>query len=79
MKIRQRDLYFFDRDAAGNLVHETRNNGTNHLCYYYDANGSIGSISYSGTRYALRTNLQGDVITILDTNSNIVARYTYDA
>ena len=47
MKIRQRDLYFFDRDAAGNLVHETRNNGTNHLYYYYDDNGGIGSISYN--------------------------------
>ncbi len=29
----------YDRDASGNLVHETRNNGTNHLYYYYDANG----------------------------------------
>ena len=69
----------YDRDASGNLVHETRNNGTNHLYYYYDANGSIGSISYNGTRYAFRKNLQGDVIAILDTNSNVVARYTYDA
>ena len=60
-------------------MHETRNNGKEHLYYYYDASGSIGSISYNGTRYALRTNLQRDVITILDTNSNIVARYTYDA
>ena len=47
MKIRQRDLYFFDRDAAGNLVHEMRNNGADHLYYYYDANGGIGSISYN--------------------------------
>ena len=53
-----------------------QNNGTNHLYYYYDANGSI---SYNGTRYAFRKNLQGDVIAILDTNSNVVARYTYDA
>ena len=71
----------YDCDAAGNLVHETRNNGTNHLYYYYDANGSISSISYNGIRYAFRKNLQGDVIAILilDTNSNVVARYTYDA
>ena len=46
---------------------------------YYDANGSIGSISYNGVRYAFLKNLQGDVVAILDTNSNIVARYTYDA
>ena len=70
---------WFDRDAAGNLVHETRNNGKDHLYYYYDANGSIGSISYNGVRYAFRKNLQGDVIAILDTSGNVVARYTYDA
>ena len=44
---------YYDRDASGNLVHETRNDGANHLYYYYDANGSIGSISYNGVRYAL--------------------------
>ena len=70
---------YYDRDASVNLVHETRNNGTNHLYYYYDANGSIGSISYNGVRYAFRKNLQGDVIAILDTSGNVVARYTYDA
>ena len=69
----------YDRDASGNLVHETRNNGADHLYYYYDASGSIGSISYNGVRYAFLKNLQGDVVAILDTNSNIVARYTYDA
>ena len=57
---------FFDRDASGNLVHETRKYGSNHLYYYYDANGSIGSISYNGVRYASRKNLQGDVIPIID-------------
>ena len=70
---------YYDRDASVNLVHETRNDGANHLYYYYDANGSIGSISYNGVRYAFRKNLQGDVIAILDTSANIVARYTYDA
>ncbi len=55
-------------------MHETRNNGKDHLYYYYDASGSIGSISYNGVRYAFRKNLQGDVIAILD-----MAQYTYDA
>ncbi len=36
-------------------------------------------ISYNGVRYAFRKNLQGDVIAILDTSGNVVARYTYDA
>ena len=70
---------YYDRDAAGNLVHETRNNGKDHLYYYYDANGSIGSISHNGVRYAFLKNLQGDVIAILDTEGEVVARYTYDA
>ena len=70
---------YYDRDASGNLVHEARNDGANHLYYYYDANGSIGSIIYNGVRYAFLKNLQGDVIAILDTSANIVARYTYDA
>ena len=47
--------------------------------YHYDANGSIGSISYNGVRYAFRKNLQEDVIAILDTDGEVVARYTYDA
>lgn len=64
----------YDRDATGALVHETRNNGTDHLYYYYDANGSIGSISYNGVRYALLKNLQGDVIALI-----IVLRHIYDA
>ena len=48
-------------------------------CITNDANGSIGSISYNGVRYAFRKNLQGDVIAILDTSGNVVARYSYDA
>ena len=49
------------------------------MYYYYDASGSIGSINYNGVRYAFRKNLQGDIIAILDTSGNVVARYTYDA
>ena len=67
----------YDRDANGKLVHES--DGTHDLFYYYDADGSVGSISYDYTRYAFRKNLQGDVIAILDTNGDPVARYAYDA
>ena len=55
-------------------MHEARNDGANHLYYYYDANGNIGSISDNGVRYAFLKNLQGDVIVILDTSGNVVAR-----
>ena len=70
-------MTYSDRDANGKLVHEKI--GTHDLFYYYDADGSVGSISYDYTRYAFRKNLQGDVIAILDTNGDVVARYAYDA
>ena len=63
--------------TPGNLVHEKIRR--HDLFYYYDADGSVGSISYDYTRYAFRKNLQGDVIAILDTNGDVVARYAYDA
>lgn len=34
---------------------------------------------YNGTEYYYVTNLQGDVIAILDKNGNCVVEYTYDA
>ena len=34
---------------------------------------------YDGTRYYYVTNLQGDVVAILDANGNSVVQYTYDA
>ena len=70
-------MTYSDRDANGKLVHEKI--GNHDLFYYYDADGSVGSISYDYTRYAFRKNLQGDVIAILDTNGDVVARYAYDA
>ena len=50
---------YYDRDASGNLVHEFRDYSGylgegSHLYYYYDANGSISSISYNGMLYAFR-------------------------
>ena len=36
-------------------------------------------VFWNGTPYYYVTNLQGDVIAILDTDGNIVVQYTYDA
>ncbi len=53
--------------------------GTNVLTFSYDANGQPLSVNYNGTVYYYVTNIQGDVIGILDTTGNTVVTYTYDA
>ena len=45
----------------------------------YDAAGKPMSLTYNGTRYIYATNIQGDVIAILNTSGNKVVEYTYDA
>ena len=64
--------------AAGQLLSSNTynpNNGTLAKTTY--GNGDF--LSYDYDRYAFRKNLQGDVIAILDTNGDVVARYAYDA
>jgi RHS repeat-associated protein len=53
--------------------------GSSYVHFAYDASGSPIWMRYNGTRYYYETNLQGDVIAILDTNGNSVVQYTYDA
>ena len=47
--------------------------------FTYDANGTPLTISYGNSVYYYVTNLQGDVIEILDSSGNTVGAYTYDA
>ena len=53
--------------------------GTDTLRFTYDASGLPMALTYNGTYYYYVTNLQGDVIAILDTAGTAVAEYTYDA
>ena len=53
--------------------------GSNTLNFSYDANGVPMSVSYNGTTYYYATNLQGDVMAILDASGSPVVTYTYDA
>ena len=46
--------------------------------YTYDNDEVLGFI-YNGTPYYYLKNQQGDVLSIVDANNNIVASYTYDA
>ncbi len=61
--------YHLDGDKV--LV-ETHSNGIT-LAYTYDVDGSLLSMNYNGTEYFYVTNLQGDVIELLDSQGNTVA------
>lgn len=58
----------------------TRMTAGNHvLDFAYDAAGLPMTVTYDGTTYYYLTNIQGDVISIVDANGILVAHYTYDA
>lgn len=51
----------------------------NTLNFAYDASGIPMAVTYNGVYYYYITNLQGDVMGIVDSSGNIVVNYTYDA
>ncbi len=53
--------------------------GADTLYFSYDASGTPLSVTYNGTVYYYITNLQGDVIAILNSAGTAVVTYTYDA
>ena len=54
-------------------------NGTNTTYYLYDESGSPIGLTYKGTTYYYRKNLQGDVIAIVNSSGTKVVTYTYNA
>ena len=66
--------YIYNGDK---LVEMTANGGT--LRFTYDTNGNPATVVYNNATYYYVTNLQGDVIAILDGSRNSVAEYTYNA
>ena len=53
--------------------------GGRNLYFGYDGSGKPYAMWYRGTNYYYVTNLQGDVIGILDNAGNQIVTYTYDA
>ncbi len=53
--------------------------GGNTLTPLYDNEDSVCGIIYNEEPYYFQKNLQGDIIGIVDKNSTVVARYSYDA
>ena len=60
----------------GKLISQTGADNTIKLIY---ENEKPTAINYNGTEYYYVTNLQGDVMAILDSNGNCVVEYAYDA
>lgn len=58
---------------------ESTSNGSKKILYRYNESGSIAWFEYNGSKYYYKKNLQGDIIGILDTSFNEVAKYAYDA
>ena len=72
------DLYEFSYIYNGSQLTQMTSYGFT-LCFTYDASGKPMTVTLDGTLYYYVTNLQGDVVGILDANGNQVATYTYDA
>ena len=66
--------YFLNETAI--LAEKT---GNDVIWYIYDADGEILGLIYNGESYYYLKNQQGDVISIVDENMNVVNNYTYDA
>ena len=66
------DEYIYD---GTKLIAESRSGDW--LYYFYDASGAISGMSYNGTLYYFRKNLQGDVTGIYNASGNIIVQYEY--
>ena len=62
---------------AGSMIVSENRNG-NIIQYYYNEAGSVIGLRYNGNDYFFRRNLQGDIISILNTAGQTVVSYEYD-
>jgi RHS repeat-associated protein len=63
--------------AGSNISHMT--SGSDTLHFWYDAAGSPAMLTYNGTNYYYKHNLQSDIIGLMDMAGSEVVSYTYDA
>ncbi len=59
------------------ILSETK--GTATIYYTYDADGTLVSMNYNGNEYFYITNMQGDVVELVDISGTTVVKYKYDA
>ena len=76
--------FYFHYDANGTLLSADYLVEHWTVDYYWDENGNleyidfVDCVEYSGTFYYI-TNIQGDVIALVDESGNLLVEYTYDA
>lgn len=72
-------IYFY---ASGKLLREVRYNSADQttavLDFFYAYDGTPYAMKYNGTVYYFLTNLQGDVMMILDASGSLAGGYVYD-
>ncbi len=72
-------VYNYDNYVSGKLLRMLC--GTfleNNIDFFYDASGAPYAMRYNGIAYYYITNLQGDVMSLVDASGNVVASYEYD-
>lgn len=67
-----------DYYLSGSQVIAEMTNG-NRIDYRYDGNGQLIALRWNGSDYYAVTNIQGDVIGLIDGSGTSVVQYTYDA
>lgn len=77
----QTDYTWVDGKITSMLLTDFGDEKCTHAKIYirYDESDKPIALEYNGEEYYYVTNLQGDVIAILDKNGNCVVEYTYDA
>jgi len=63
--------------AGSGISHMT--SGSDTLHFWYDAAGQPAMVTYNGTNYYYKLNLQGDIIGLLNTSGTSVVAYAYDS
>ena len=72
--------YVYNGSQLSKLVVDYESMGeTDRMYFSYDAAGKPMSVTYNGTEYYYVTNIQGDVLAILNSSGEAVVSYTYDA
>lgn len=66
--------YYWNGSVLGDMT-----DGTNALHFWYDAAGMPAMVTYNGTNYYYKENLQGDIIGLLDMTGATVVSYIYDS
>ncbi|MEG2106757.1 MAG: wall-associated protein, partial [Clostridia bacterium] len=57
----------------------TQRSPSGQLCFSYDASGNLVAVYHGATMYYYMRNAQNDITGLVDSNGNVVVRYTYDS